>query len=1067
MRLLKISKVSIFLVGIMMMVTLLYCSSQVQAALTASVSFTGASTYNAGTFPESVAVGDFNGDGKPDLAVTNPASNSVSILLGNGDGTFQVGTSFPVVGISPESVAVGDFNGDRKSDLAVTNPASNSVSILLGNGDGTFQVGTSFPVVGISPESVAVGDFNGDGKSDLAVTNPASNSVSILLGNGDGTFQVGTSFPVVGISPESVAVGDFNGDGKSDLAVTNSASNSVSVLITLDHTPPSISSVSIPNVTMKVGSTTTTTITVANDGGDVYGLGSSTIGSFALSNLTKINSTTYTAQFTVTEGGVDVPAGSNIPVNIVLTDSTGNCNTVYTAAISQAGDAINAHTPTDVTLSNASVLTTAGMNAPVGVLSSTDGSSGDTFTYTLVSGTDSTDNAFFSISGNSLKANNAGALTLGTKSVRVRSTDADGNFYEKVFSITVSELGPIVTSVNLASASTVVGSATSVDYIVTFNESVTGVDSSDFTLTRMGTANGTIASVSGSGTTFTVTVNSLSGDGTLRLDLISSGTGIVNGSSTAISGGFTSGQTYTLDHTPPSISSVSIPNVTMKVGSTTTTTITVANDGGDVYGLGSSTIGSFALSNLTKINSTTYTAQFTVTEGGVDVPAGSNIPVNIVLTDSTGNCNTVYTAAISQAGDAINAHTPTDVTLSNASVLTTAGMNAPVGVLSSTDGSSGDTFTYTLVSGTDSTDNAFFSISGNSLKANNAGALTLGTKSVRVRSTDADGNFYEKVFSITVSSPTYTVTYNGNVNTGGVVPSDSNPYMQGDTVTVLGNIGSLTKTGYTFAGWNTAANGSGTSYGAGAMFAMGSSQVTLYAQWTTIPSGGGWSWNPGQLQFSQPTYTVDENGGTVTIIVDRLYGSDGTITVHYSTSDNTAKAGEDYTATSSDLTFGYGETSKTFTIPITNDAILENNEIVNLTLTNPTGGTYLGSQTTATLTIQDTTLPDEKQYLLFPVTGIDRGVPSDKTWQIVFNQGTDPKTVDMSSIFICNATTGERQSVTYKFSNDATTQATTLTIKPSQPYISGKSYILYITTGVKDVNNSTLKQGLRVPFNVR
>jgi hypothetical protein len=182
-----------------------------------------------------VAVGDFNGDGKPDLAVANWNSNSVSVLLGNGDGSFQAAQDFGA-GISPESVAVGDFNGDGKPDLAVANFGSATVSVLLGNGDGSFRPAQDF-VVGRGAYSVAVGDFNGDGKPDLAVANFWSTNVSVLLGNGDGSFQAAQNFGTGGYGsfPASVAVGDFNGDGKPDLAVANYYSNNVSVLI--NNTP--------------------------------------------------------------------------------------------------------------------------------------------------------------------------------------------------------------------------------------------------------------------------------------------------------------------------------------------------------------------------------------------------------------------------------------------------------------------------------------------------------------------------------------------------------------------------------------------------------------------------------------------------------------------------------------------------------------------------------------------------------------------------------------------------------------------------------------------------------------
>jgi FG-GAP-like repeat/Abnormal spindle-like microcephaly-assoc'd, ASPM-SPD-2-Hydin/Protein of unknown function (DUF1573)/FG-GAP repeat len=189
---------------------------------------TMASSAAVGKWPISVAVGDFNGDGKLDLAVANDDDDTVSVLLGDGTGNFTLASS-PAAGGYPTSVAVGDFNGDGKLDLAVANSASNTVSILLGDGTGNFTLASS-PATGLEPYSVAVGDFNGDGKLDLAVANVNSSTVSIMLGDGTGNFTLASS-PATGQSPVSVAVGDFNGDGKLDLAVANAGSNTISMLL--------------------------------------------------------------------------------------------------------------------------------------------------------------------------------------------------------------------------------------------------------------------------------------------------------------------------------------------------------------------------------------------------------------------------------------------------------------------------------------------------------------------------------------------------------------------------------------------------------------------------------------------------------------------------------------------------------------------------------------------------------------------------------------------------------------------------------------------------------------------
>ena len=190
-----------------------------------SVSFGPETTYEAGTKPESVAVGDFNGDGTPDLAVTNFWDHNISVLLGNGSGGFGTQTTYGV-GNHPRSLKVGDFNRDGTPDLA--NISFNNVSVLLGDGSGGFGPETTFEG-GNQPDSLAVGDLNGDGSLDLAVTNQNVNNISVLLGDGSGGFGPETTFEA-GSLPGSIAIEDFNEDGNPDLAVTNYGSDNISVL---------------------------------------------------------------------------------------------------------------------------------------------------------------------------------------------------------------------------------------------------------------------------------------------------------------------------------------------------------------------------------------------------------------------------------------------------------------------------------------------------------------------------------------------------------------------------------------------------------------------------------------------------------------------------------------------------------------------------------------------------------------------------------------------------------------------------------------------------------------------
>jgi hypothetical protein len=191
-------------------------STQVSTPVTFLEGYNAAATVTA----------DFNGDGIPDLAVLDSITQNVFVLLGNGDGTFTPALGSSPVGQYPASMVVADFNRDGIPDLAVVNNGSQTVTILLGNGDGTFTATATSPSTGNDPLGIAAGDFNGDGKPDLVVANWIDQTASVLLGNGDGTF---TPAPAIKVScyPNSVAVADFNGDGKPDLAI--SGANTLSV----------------------------------------------------------------------------------------------------------------------------------------------------------------------------------------------------------------------------------------------------------------------------------------------------------------------------------------------------------------------------------------------------------------------------------------------------------------------------------------------------------------------------------------------------------------------------------------------------------------------------------------------------------------------------------------------------------------------------------------------------------------------------------------------------------------------------------------------------------------------
>ena len=250
------------------------------SALGLTLGFGSAVSTSVGTSPYQVATGDFNRDGKLDFAAVNNGSGTVSVLLGNGDGTYAAAATSPEsVGTSPSGIAAGDFNRDGRLDLAVANTGSDTVSILLATGSaGDFTAGTAVTLTaGDGPVAVAVADLDRDARADLIVACGSGNAVRRMLGNGSGGFGAASSQTVtspvglavgdlnrdlrpdvlatmsggsvarmttttlgalgtvttygVGTSPRHVAIGDLNHDGKNDAVVANSGSNTVSVLI--------------------------------------------------------------------------------------------------------------------------------------------------------------------------------------------------------------------------------------------------------------------------------------------------------------------------------------------------------------------------------------------------------------------------------------------------------------------------------------------------------------------------------------------------------------------------------------------------------------------------------------------------------------------------------------------------------------------------------------------------------------------------------------------------------------------------------------------------------------------
>jgi hypothetical protein len=302
-----------------------------------------ARTVLAGGSPRAVVTGDFTRVGFTDIVVYDQFTHSLILLAGLGNGTFQASTI--ASNIIAYDLVTGDFNGDGKPDLVVVLPGSGGqpqVGVLLGNGFGTFQAMTTTPI-GSVPDALAAADMNHDGKTDVVAA--VGSTVSVLLSNVDGTLQAATNYATLGFAPASIAVADFNRDGMPDLALTDGVEGDVSVLLNQGNGTFG------PLTSYAAGSFSSALLTADVNGDGAPDLVAVDVAADESSNQVSllVNHFATSLQVAMPSPSQQVLSGRPFSITVTARDALGNIAPSYTGTVHFTSSDTHAVLPADYT----------------------------------------------------------------------------------------------------------------------------------------------------------------------------------------------------------------------------------------------------------------------------------------------------------------------------------------------------------------------------------------------------------------------------------------------------------------------------------------------------------------------------------------------------------------------------------------------------------------------------------------------------------------------------------------------------------------------------------------------
>ena len=494
--------------------------------------FGTAANYSTGVNSDGIAMGDANADGRPDIVVTGyTTANTVVVLLNSATapGTFPTTTSYGSGGSMPRGVTLGDVNGDNLADLVVGNQGGSTVVVLLNQlaTPGAFGPAVAYQTGSTGANGVRIQDMDGDGRPDIITANYAGgtgSTISVLrnVAAAPGTFTAGTAYASGGSGPINLALSDLNNDGMADIAATLVGSSAVGVLLNTTVT-------AAPTLTQLTPSSGPVGTSVTLTGTGLSGTTGVSFNGTAASTFAVVDANTVTAT---------VPAGATTG-NVTVTTSGGSSNgvafTVTTAPTVTTAAATSVTSTSAVLGGNVTADGGASVSGRGVVYSSTN-------TSPAIGGTGVTQAANGSGTG-SFSATISGLSASTTYYVQAYATNSASTSYGGVQSFTTNAATVTVTAVTGQTPSPT--ATAQVVYTVTFSAPVSGVTTSNFSLTTTGLSGAGIASVSpttGASATYTVVVNTGTGNGTLQLNVANA-----TGSTPSVTNTpYTSGTTYTI-----------------------------------------------------------------------------------------------------------------------------------------------------------------------------------------------------------------------------------------------------------------------------------------------------------------------------------------------------------------------------------------------------------------------------------------------------------------------------------------------------------------------------------------